>query len=80
MTSAPGAALSRQNSLGGLNEPCFEVLFVTIMLWVSIFGMFEEVVGQIQDAHGRVIVYACIGLVAVCFVVATSDMTFCSLQ
>lgn len=63
-----------------MNEPCLEVLLMTILLWVAIFGIVDELVGQIPEVGGRLAAYLAVGLIAVGFVAGMSDVTWCSLQ
>lgn len=62
------------------NEPCFEVLFVTILLWVALFGIVDVLVAQIESIEGRLAAYTAVGAFAVFFVAFARDVTFCSLQ
>ena len=63
-----------------MGVPCFEVLVVTIMLWIALFGIFDELVMYFDDTRVRLISYSAVGLTAVAFVALTDGINFCSLQ
>ena len=60
--------------------PCIEVLFITITLWIAVFGIVDELVSLLVDVRDRLVVYCAIGFVGVLMVYLTEGISFCNLQ
>ena len=63
-----------------IQEPCFDVLIATILLWVCIFGVVDLMVAELPNLASKLAAYGVLGLISVLFVVFTRSVTFCSLQ
>ena len=59
---------------------CAEVLTATILLWVSVFGLCEEVLKMVQSASSRILFYFVLGVGVLVFVFFQKGVTSCSLM
>ena len=61
-----------------METQCLQVLFFTILLWVSIFGAIDTLVSLLEDYRARLIAYLSIGLATV-LAVSNTHFSVCSL-
>lgn len=58
---------------------CVETLLVTIMCWVSVFGIVDILVSRLKTDTERITAYALVGGLAAVLAVAFKHVTVCSL-
>ena len=56
------------------------MLFITVILWVAVFGIVDELVSLLVDVRDRLVVYGAIGFTGVLMVYLTEGISFCNLQ
>ena len=61
-------------------EVCIELLFFTILLWVSVFGIMDELISRLESKSNRIFIFIAIGVVSVTVVTVQKDLNFCMLQ
>lgn len=59
---------------------CFEVLFATILLWVAIFGVMEELMQQFGKSNYKLLFYCLLGFFVTCWVYEKQHISFCTLM
>ena len=63
-----------------LQGVCVEVLLVTILLWVSLFGIVDVLVSQLDEISHRLMAYGCIGGVVLLFSYSSSTINACTMM
>jgi hypothetical protein len=58
---------------------CVETLLVTILCWVAIFGIVDNLVSRLKTDMERLAAYALVGGLAAALAVAFKHVTVCSL-
>lgn len=59
---------------------CFEVLLATILLWVAIFGVIEELMQHFGKSNHRLFFYCILGSLVGCWVHEKHHISFCTLM
>ena len=58
---------------------CVEVLIATIFVWISLFGVFELAIDQIEKPSNKLVAYICLLISAMLFAYNHDGFTSCSL-
>jgi uncharacterized membrane protein YgaE (UPF0421/DUF939 family) len=58
---------------------CIETLLVTILSWVAIFGIVDNIVSQLKTDSERIVAYTLVGGLAAVLALAFGHITVCSL-
>jgi hypothetical protein len=58
---------------------CIETLLVTILSWVAIFGIVDNIVSQLKSDSDRMVAYTLVGGLAAVLAWAFDHITVCSL-
>ena len=59
---------------------CFEVLLATVLLWVAIFGVVDEMMQRLDKTNYRLGFYCILGILVACWVYETQRISFCTLM
>ena len=58
---------------------CLEVLFITILTWVAIWGLIDLAVERLESTSQKILLFSTIGLVASILVLTTPSLSTCRL-
>lgn len=56
---------------------CLEILFITILMWASMWGVIDMLVDRIQDTKNKLVFYGMLFLFAVILIGITPGLTTC---
>ena len=59
---------------------CFEVLFATILLWISLFGLADQLASRLPDESARCAFYAGVGGLVLVFLLTHRDVSVCAMM
>ena len=58
---------------------CLEVLFITILTWVAVWGLIDLAVERLESTSQKILLFSTIGLVASILVLTTPSLSTCRL-
>tara|TARA_Y100000361_G_scaffold82019_1_gene72584 strand:+ start:472 stop:666 length:195 start_codon:yes stop_codon:yes gene_type:complete len=59
---------------------CFEVLLATILLWISLFGLADQLASRLPDEQARCAFYAGVGGLVLVFLLTHRDVNICTMM
>lgn len=57
-----------------------EVLLATILLWVAVFGLIDELMQYVGKSEQKIAFYALLALFVICWVYVNHGISFCTLM
>ena len=57
-----------------------EVLLATILLWVAVFGLIDELMHYACKPEQKIVCYGVLGVVIICWVNVNHGVSFCTLM